>query len=376
MAGELYGILIILAGITAAAVAHGIYRWLQARADQTESKIDDILLLAFGRPVIILILVLSTTISLRYYLLLPEQYRWILDSKYVISIYIVIGTWIAASFIHNFIKSYGRWISSKTKSDLDDRIIEIMEAAARYVIWFIGILMVMSYLEIEITPLLAGAGVAGLAIALAAQDIVSNFFGGAIIMVDKPFKIEDRIKIDEYVGDVVSIGPRSTRLMTLDYQLVTIPNAKLANSIVVNYAAPDVKMKVKIPISVAYGSDVKRVKELLLEIAYEAARTSEYVLEDPAPQVYFVAFGESSLDFTVVVYEKVFKLAWEVTDFINCRVAERFAEEGIEIPFKQIDIHVRDALPQRISGPLYEAIRDPLLGSGGSLHPEDTISKK
>ncbi|RPJ53942.1 MAG: mechanosensitive ion channel family protein, partial [Methanobacteriota archaeon] len=241
MAGEFSAILVICIGIVAALVAHGIYRWLQKRADATDSKIDDILLLAFGKPLVILILVISFSIALRYFYVVPDQYAWMFDSKYFNAIYILIATWVIASFVHNFIKIYGNWLASKTKSDLDDQIIEILEVAAKYVIWFLGILMVLSYLGIQITPLLAGAGVAGLAFALAAQDIISNFFGGAIIMVDKPFKVHDRIKIDEFVGDVVSIGPRSTRIQTIEYQLVTVPNSKLANSMVINYAAPDAR---------------------------------------------------------------------------------------------------------------------------------------
>ena len=341
MAGELSAILIILGGIFAAILVNAGYKVLQKRAVRTESKLDDILLVAFGKPIIILILVGSVYIAFRYYYELPLAYQWILESQYVFAFYMLIGTWVVSTFVHSFIRTYGRWIAQQTESELDDRIIEILEVAAKYVIWFIGVLMVLAYLEIQITPLLAGAGVAGLAVALAAQDILSNFFGGAIIMVDKPFAINDRIKIDDVLGDVVAIGPRSTRLRTLDYQMVTIPNSMLVNSMVVNYATPDVKLKVKIPVSVAYGTDIKRVKEILLEIAHEAAAKSEYVLDDPTPTVYFLEFGASSLNFTLVVWARAFSLAWEVQDFVNMRINERFAEEGIEIPFQQIDLHMR-----------------------------------
>ncbi|WP_245529421.1 mechanosensitive ion channel family protein [Methanofollis liminatans] len=159
--------------------------------------------------------------------------------------------------------------------------------------------------------------------------------------MDKPFKVNDRIKIDDYLGDVVSVGPRSTRLQTLDYQLVTIPNSKIASSVIINYALPEVRLKIKIPVSVAYGSDVKRVKEILLEIAREAVDRSVYVLNDPAPSVYFLEFADSSLNFTLVVWARAFNMAWEVQDFINTRIDERFKEEGIEIPFNQMDVHIR-----------------------------------
>jgi small-conductance mechanosensitive channel len=179
-------------------------------------------------------------------------------------------------------------------------------------------------------------------VALAAQDIISNFFGGAVILMDKPFAVNDRIKIDTYLGDVLSIGPRSTRIKTMDHQMITIPNSKVASSVIINYAMPDVKLKIKVPISVAYGSDVKRVKEILLEIAGEAAARSECVLSDPAPTVYFLEFGASSLDFMLVIWARAFNMAWDVQDYVNTRVCERFTEEGIEIPFPQMDVHMRD----------------------------------
>jgi MscS family membrane protein len=296
--------------------------------------------LAFGRPLIIGILALSVYLAITI-VDLPPDYAWITDSKYLVAFYIALAAWIVSTFVQNFISLYGRWMASRTESDIDDKIIEVLEVAARYIIWFIAFLLILSYLEIDITPLIAGAGIFGLAVALAAQDLISNFFGGALILIDKPFKVNDRVKIEDHLGDVVSIGPRSTRIKTLDYQLLTIPNSKIANSIVTNYAMPDIKLKVKIPISVAYGSDVKKVKEILLDIANEAARESPYILCDPAPSVYFLEFGASSLDYMLVLWAREFNMAWDVKDHINFQIDRRFAEEGIEIPFPQMDVHLR-----------------------------------
>jgi MscS family membrane protein len=248
---------------------------------------------------------------------------------------------VISSLAYNVISFYGRMIAGKTETDLDDRIIGLLEIGMKYIIWFIALLLILSTLEIDITPLIAGAGIVGLAFALAAQDIISNFFGGAMIMVDKPFKLGDRIQIDTFIGDVVNVGPRSTRLQTLDYQLVTVPNSKMATSVIINYALPEARLKIKIPISVAYGSDVAKVKTILLEIGNEAAARSEYVLDNPAPSVYFLQFGESSLNFTLVVWARTFGLIWEVQDFINTRVEERFREAGIEIPFPQMDVNLK-----------------------------------
>lgn len=341
VSSEIVAILIITAGIILAFIAHEVYRWLQKRALTTESKLDDLLLLAFGRPLIILILFFSFYIAIRFYVLIPAEFAWIYESRFLVAFYIVIGAWVISSFVYNLLRIYGERLAGATETEFDDRLIRLLEIAARYVIWFIAILMVLSTLEIDITPLIAGAGIAGLAVALAAQDIISNIFGGVVIVADKPFKLNDRIRIEEYIGDVISIGPRSTRIRTLDNQLVTIPNSKISTSIVTNFALPEARQRIRIQVSVAYGSDVERVKRILLEIARDACGRSEYVVDDPPPKVYFMEFGQSSLNFTLVVWAKTYALSWEVTDYVNSEIDRRFREEGIEIPFPQLDVHLK-----------------------------------
>jgi Small-conductance mechanosensitive channel len=338
---EIIAVGIMIAGVLIAFILYEVYRWLKNRASITKSKLDDIILIAFGKPLIILELFFFFYIAIRYFLPIPENYLWIFESRYLTSFYIIVGAWVVSTLIYNIIAFYGRMFAGKTDTDLDDRIIGLLDLGAKYIVWFIALLLILSTLEVDITPLIAGAGIIGLAFALAAQDIISNFFGGAMIMMDKPFKLGDRVQIDTFVGDVVNIGPRSTRLQTLDYQLVTVPNSKMATSVVINYALPEARLKIKIPISVAYGSNVSQVKEILLKIGHEAAARSEYVLDDPGPEVYFLEFGESSLNFTLVVWARTFGLIWEVQDFINTRVEEEFRTAGIEIPFPQMDVYLR-----------------------------------
>ncbi|QSZ66303.1 mechanosensitive ion channel family protein [Methanofollis aquaemaris] len=341
MGNALYAILLLFTGLIGSVIIYWVYRLLLKRAERTESKIDDLLVAAMGKPLVITVFVVSIYFSVLYSDLIPARYDYILASEYLNAFYIIIGAWVASSFSYNFIHLYGGWMSARTESEVDDRIIEVLEVVVKYVIWFIAFLLILSTLQIDITPLLAGAGIAGVAVAMAAQDILSNFFGGALIVMDKPFQVRDRIKIDGYLGDVVSIGPRSTRIQTLDYQLVTIPNSMVANSVITNYALPETRLKIKIPVSVAYGTDVKRVKEILLEIADEAVERSAAVLRYPAPSVYFLEFADSSLNFVLIVWAKAFNMSWEVQDFINTRIDERFGEEGIEIPFPQMDVHLR-----------------------------------
>lgn len=337
----LFAIATIVVGILLAGLARGIVRWLKKFAETTETQWDDIIIAAIGTPVQVGIIVVSAYIALKYFGIVPVQYAWIISDKILNSICILIGTWIIATLVHDIITIYGHALAEKSEGDWDDRLVEFLELAARYVIWFAGIMLILVNLEINITPFLAGAGIAGLAFALAAQDIISNFFGGAIITMDKPFRVGDRVKIDNFLGDVINIGPRSTRLKTPDYQIVTIPNNKVTSSYIVNYSEPDVKLKFTIPVSVAYGTAPGKVKAILLEIARDVTQNTDYLLEDPAPSAFFTEFADSGLKFILYVWARKYNLPDEVKDAINTRIAERFAAEGIDIPFPQMEVWLK-----------------------------------
>ena len=341
--GFLYAALTVAAGLVLAGVAHVFIRWLKKKADTTDSQLDDIILMAVGTPLVVAIIAVSVYIALTWFDIVPESMGWLITDQVINADFILFGAWIASVFSYNFIRTYGTRVAEKTDTDLDDRLIPILEVAARYLIWFVAFLLILADFQIDITPLLAGAGIGALALALAAQDILSNFFGGAIIAMDKPFKVGDRVKIDTFFGDVVSVGPRSTRIKTLDNQIVTVPNAKVTSSVVINYAMPDFSLKVRIPFSVAYGSDMDRVKELLLAIAHEAAEKTAWVIINPAPSVYFLEFGESSLNGQLILWTNNYDFTWDVQDYVNSRIARRFAEEKIEIPFRQVDVRMRNA---------------------------------
>ncbi len=336
-----YAAATVVFGILLALIARFVVNWLSTKAGETETKWDDIIIAAIGTPVQVAIVVIALYFAISHFGILPLSLQWILDPRYVTAFYIVIGAWILSSFLHDIIVIYGHDLAEQSEGDWDDRLIELLELVVKYVVWFAALMAILSIFEVNITPFLAGAGIAGLAVALAAQDIISNFFGGAIITVDKPFKVGDRIKVDQYYGDVISIGPRSTRLKTLDYQIVTIPNNKITTNVIVNYAEPDQKLRIVIPVSVAYGSDPKRIKEILLDIARDTVKNTEYLLEDPAPKAFFSEFQDSSLKFILYVWARKYNLPDEVKDTINTQIAERFAAEGIEIPFPQMEVRLK-----------------------------------
>jgi len=333
----IYAILTVIIGIVVALLVRTIVRWLKKYAETTRTNWDDIIIAAIGTPVQVGIIAVSVYIALKYFGIVPEEYAWIISDKVLNSIYILLGTWIVSSFAHNIILNYGHDLAEKGEGPLNDRLIGFLELTARYVIWFIGIMLILVNLDINITPFLAMAGIVGLAFALAAQDLISNFYGGAVIMIDKPLKVGDRVKIEHYYGDVIDIGVRSTRLKTTDNQIITIPNNKITTNYVTNYSEPDQKLRISIPVSVTSGTDPVKVKELLLDISQVTIQKTDYLLKEPAPQVFFNEFGESGLKFILYVWAKKYNLTDEVKDAINVEIARRFAAEGIEIPFPQME---------------------------------------
>ena len=213
----------------------------------------------------------------------------------------------------------------------------IFNNAMRLLILAIGVYLFNKVWDIDTTGWLASAGVLGIAVGFAAKDSLSNLFAGVFIIADAPYRVGDVINIDSGErGAVTHIGIRSTRILTRDNIEITIPNAILGNSKVTNESQPTKLRRLKVSVGVAYGSDIKKVKEVLLEVAAEEKR----VLKRPAPEALFRAFGDSSLDFELRYHlSKPGDIA-VIEDVMNSAVYEAFREASIEIPFPQRDLHV------------------------------------
>jgi small-conductance mechanosensitive channel len=174
---------------------------------------------------------------------------------------------------------------------LSREVTPLIENVWKVLVILAALMAVLSIWKVNITPLLASAGIAGAAVAFAAKDTLANFFGGISIFLDKPYKIGDYIVLDQGErGEVVEIGIRSTRIKTRDDILISIPNSIIANTKVTNESAPIPNFRVRIPASVAYGSDIDKVENILIEIAL----SNENILKTPEPRVRFRAFGDSS----------------------------------------------------------------------------------
>lgn len=220
-----------------------------------------------------------------------------------------------------------------------EELFRLTENIGIAIIGIIGGLMVMAVWQINLTPFLASAGLAGLIVGLAAKDSLGNFFGGISVFLDRPFKPGDYIVLNSGErGKVVDIGLRSTRILTRDDVLISIPNSVMVSTKIVNESAPDPRIRVRIKVSVAYTSDVDQVEELLLQVAHD----NTLVLSEPEPRVRFRAFSDSSLDFELLCWTGYPKDKGRLIHELNSAVFKQFNQAGIIFPFPQRDVYVHN----------------------------------
>ena len=224
---------------------------------------------------------------------------------------------------------------------VQERTIPIFDMTIKMLLVGFGAYVFLMIWGINATAWLASAGVIGIAVGFAAKDTLANLLSGVAIVADTPYKIGDYIVIDSGErGRVTSLGMRSTRLLTRDDVEVTVPNAVIANAKIVNESGgPWVKHRIRIPVGVAYGSDVDEVCGVLEEIA----NSLPSVVKHPAARVRMRGLGNSSLDFELLVWIDVPELRGRVRHDLLMRIYKVFNQKGIEIPFPQRDIHVRSA---------------------------------
>ncbi|RLG15032.1 MAG: hypothetical protein DRN66_00315 [Candidatus Nanohalarchaeota archaeon] len=221
-------------------------------------------------------------------------------------------------------------IVSKTKTKLDDELLPLAKNILNLIIIFLFMGVFFMIWDIDIAPLLASAGIAGFAIAFAAKDTLGNVFGGLSVYADKPFKVGNRIKLEDGdIGDVVEIGLRSTRIKTFDETMIIIPNSVIANSKIINYDEPKANIKVKIPIGVEYGTNIELVKKTLLK----CAKNVDIILDEPKASVFFTNHGDWSLDFVLITWVESPYKQFEAKDKLNTQINREFKKAGIGIPF-------------------------------------------
>lgn len=238
------------------------------------------------------------------------------------------------------------WMKVSKHYDKPPGLVDKMITAIIFIFAFITII---GYFKIDITPLIAGVGLGALAIGLALQSTLSNFFAGIHLISDHPIRVGDFIELDaDTSGFVVDIGWRSTRIRMLTDNLLIIPNNKLAESKIINYSLPKQDLSIWVPCGVAYESDLKKVEQISLEVARQIQQTTEGAVKDFEPAFRYREFADSNINFIVVLrVEKPITRFIVRNEFIKA-LKERFDKENIEISWPIRKIYTMD--PPKKSG--------------------------
>jgi len=243
------------------------------------------------------------------------------------------------------------WISSRTKHFLFNRLLaqsgldrSLQYAIAQVVsniVLVVGIVIVLENTGIHLAALTVFAGAVGVGVGFGLQNIASNFISGLVILAERPITIGDRVEVAGVIGRVQQIRARSTVIITNDNIAMIVPNSKFIDSPVTNWQYGDPRVRFRLPVGVAYGSDIAKVRETLLAVGRENPNT----LEEPAPSVFLKKFGDSSIDFELVVWSSEMSARpSRYRSDLNFAIVEKFLEAKIEFPFPQRDLHIRDGV--------------------------------
>lgn len=341
----LQALLILLLFLVLAALVDRIFSGAIARAvSVTETDLDDRVLRILHRPIFTTVALLGVLLAVEPLDLAQEMSGRI--GSLVNTFLIVIWLWFGLLFSRMLLD---------VMRDQGDRFELVQRTTApllKNVVAFLFIVAgaygILKAWDIDVTALVASAGIIGLALSFAAQDTLANFFAGMAILADRPYQIGHYIILDSGErGRVTHIGLRSTRLLTRDDVEVSIPNGIMGNAKIVNEASgvPD-QYRIRVSVGVAYGSDIDKVMEVLHEVGAAHPRVKAI----PEPRVRFRAFGASSLDFDLLCWIERPAQRGLVVHEMNCEVYRKFAEVGITIPFPQQDLYIKEMpsmLPSR-----------------------------
>jgi len=260
---------------------------------------------------------------------------------YVDSILYVLAVFVIARMLNSILQLTFAWYARKAGGELQQKLQDdfgpLLHRIIAIIIYTMAVVAMLKHFNQDVSSIIVSLGVGSLAIAFAAKDTLANMISGFLIITDRPFRIGDRIKLENgTVGDVFDIGLRSTRIKTFDNTLIIVPNQQIINEKVTNLSYPDPQIRVVVDVGVAYGSDVGQVKSLLLEVC----KSHPEVLDTPEPSAYFMNFGDSALEFKVMCRVEKWEQQFTVAEQLRTEINRLFTEHDIEIPFPQRVIHM------------------------------------
>jgi len=325
----LFALLIIL---TAVIIAKILYWFSETVIKQitkkTKTQLDDLLIDKLEEPIVFAIVIGGYWWAINFLNTSPDWGNFL--ERLGFFAMVLDGTWMVSRTVDALVEEYVVPLTEKSESEFDDQVLPIMRKGIRAVIWVMGVVIGLDNLGIDITAMIAGLGIGGLALALAAQDMVKNVFGGIMIFLDKPFKIGDRIQVSGFDGTVEEVGLRSTRVRSLEGRLIIIPNNAFSDNSVLNVTS-EPNRKIVLNLGMTYDTTPERM-EFAMGIIKEIAIENASNVEDNYA-IGFNAFGDFALGIIFVYRIKKEADILQTQTDINTTLLKRFNAEGLEFAF-------------------------------------------
>ena len=299
----------------------------------TRSSIDDEILFDLRKPVFNTVFFFGLSLAVAV-----AQLPFGSDTLVNILVSVIVASWMTASLKISTLLLESLSTESRFQF-IEPRTVPLFDLTSKLLIIMLGSYLLLIIWGINPIGWLASAGIAGLAIGFAAKDTLANLFSGFFIVADAPYKIGDYINLDSGErGQVSAIGLRSTRLLTRDDVEITIPNGVIANAKIINESGGPEKLRIRIVVGVAYGSDVDQVVSLLLKIGDEHPEVSK----EPAPRARLRAFGGSSLDFNLMCWIDRPQDRGRIAHELHMAIYKSFNKAGVEIPYSKQDVYIKE----------------------------------
>ena len=328
------GVSIFLLSIALAVVFHKLlFPIIRRFTNWTPTNLDTRLVEAARMPLTLSIVLLGGYLALRLPLQLDQAQRSIIDTAFSLAA-VVLGVVTLASAVSNALVWYIEHIAPRTSSNIDERLLPLLRRFAVAAIYVLGGLIILDQLGISISPLIAGLGLGGLAVALALQPTLANLFAGSYVMTEGVVTPGDYIELENGItGYVVDVGWRSTRLRTWRNNLVVVPNSKFAETIITNYQEPEPAVNVYLTCGVSYDSDLFRVERVCHEVMSELLEEDSRALKEYGGWFGFDSFGESNVNFWLFLQARDRLASFEVQSILMQNLHHRLRQEGIVINY-------------------------------------------
>ena len=335
--------ILVAAGIVIGAWIVSWLVWLllgmvrQRLTNRTQTQLDDVFVKAARLPLRLAIIVWGVELALAQTEAVPEGWTEAVERLFFV-LYSLIIYLALYWLISGLINWYAKEVTHLTKTDWDDRFLTLFRRIGLVVLTAVVIITVLGRYGIEISGLVTTLGIGSLAVALAAQETLGDMITGFTIMIDQPFKVGDRVEVHEIDtwGDVIDIGLRSTRIRTRDNRMVSVPNSVIGKGLIVNYSDPNSKYRVQTHVGIAYGSDVEKARQIMIE----AIRNEDWVMKNERIEALFLEFGDSALLFRVRCWIEHYVETRRIMDKMNTALYQALNRADIEIPFPQRVVYV------------------------------------